>query len=420
MFNFRTMAIIKRELKESIMSKTFILMTILLPLFMFGILAFQTFLYTYDSEDNANLIIASESSQITQSLKDNFSQLPMVKNGKYKLSFETIDREKLHQKLDNMKQDLLNDKVTGIVFIPQTAMKDKEVEYYSKSPSNHDLFDKIRGTINQSLVDNYFHDKQLSKEDIEYARDRVGFNGFRISKDNKIEETTTGARIISFLFSFLLYFSMMFIGMMMMRSVIAEKNSKIVEVLLSSINSKEMMTGKIVGTAITGLLQMTIWILPIVVLISSSIFVIPKEYIPTVTIGQIFYFLLNYFVGILTFLGLFATVGAIFDNDQDAQSGIWPIMMLIMIPFFISISMEKNPDSILAKVTSLLPFSSIIVMPARMSLVEIPVWQFALSIIINVGVMLAIFPFAGKIYRVGILLTGKKPQWSEVIKWLKY
>ena len=82
--------------------------------------------------------------------------------------------------------------------------------------------------------------------------------------------------------------------------------------------------------------------------------------------------------------------------------------------------MLKNPDNLLANITSVLPFSSIIVMPARMSLVEIPIWQFALSIIVNIAVMLAIFPFAGKIYRIGILLTGKKPQWSEVFKWLRY
>jgi len=165
---------------------------------------------------------------------------------------------------------------------------------------------------------------------------------------------------------------------------------------------------------------MAIWLLPLVVVVSSSIFVIPPEFIPNITMGEILYFLFNYFVGLITFLGLFATVGAIFDNDQDAQSGIWPIMMLIMIPFFISISMAKNPNSVLANVTSMLPFASIMVMPARMSLIEIPVWQFATSIVINVATMLLIFPFAGKIYRVGILLTGKKPQWSEVLKWLKY
>lgn len=420
MFNFRTIAIIKRELREKIMSKTFIFMTLLLPLFMFGIMAFQTFLYTYDSESSAKLIVASESPEITSGLTTAFSNLQIVKNGKYSAEFKTLDKQQLQELIASRKKDLLDDKLNGIVFVPKSALKDKKIEYYSKSPSNSDLFNKIKGAINQALVDNYFHDKQLSQNDIEYARDRVDVNGFRISTDNKIEETNDGARIISFVFSFLLYFSLMFIGMMMMRSVVEEKNSKIVEVLLSSVNSKELMVGKILGTAITGLLQMAIWLLPVVVVISSSIFVIPARFIPNITMGEIVYFLFNYFVGLITFLGLFATVGAIFDNDQDAQSGIWPIMMLIMIPFFISVSMGKNPNSVLANVTSMLPFSSLMVMPARMSLVEIPLWQFAASIVINIATMLLIFPFAGKIYRIGILLTGKKPQWSEVIKWLKY
>ncbi|HKJ81209.1 MAG TPA: ABC transporter permease [Ignavibacteriaceae bacterium] len=420
MFNFRTLAIIKRELREKIMSKTFIIMTLLLPVFMFGIMAFQTFLYTYDSESSASLIIVAENQNLTQSLKKDFADLEIIKDGKYTATFKTLDNVQLQSLLESNKKNLLNDKLNGIIFVPSTALKDKKIEYYSKSPSNSDLFNKIRGTINQALVDNYFHDKQLSPDDIEYARDRVDINGFRISTDNKIEETNKGAQIISFVFAFLLYFSLMFIGMMMMRSVVEEKNSKIVEVLLSSVNSKELMMGKIIGTAITGLLQMAIWLLPLVVVVSSSIFVIPPEFIPNITMGEILYFLFNYFVGLITFLGLFATVGAIFDNDQDAQSGIWPIMMLIMIPFFISISMAKNPNSVLANVTSMLPFASIMVMPARMSLIEIPVWQFATSIVINVATMLLIFPFAGKIYRVGILLTGKKPQWSEVLKWLKY
>ena len=420
MLNFRVIAILKRELREKVLSKTFIMMTLLVPVFMFGILGFQTLLYTYNGEDNANLLIISESPELSQSLQKDFSEIPIVKNGKFKIDYETGSKTDIKSKIDGLKNKLLGDKLTGVIFIPTTALKNKKIEYYSKNPGNNDLFEKIRGTINQALVDSYFNNKQLSKEDIEYARDRVDFNGFRITADKEVKEANDGATIISMVFSFILYFSLMFIGMMMMRSVVEEKNSKIVELLLSSVKSKELMTGKIIGTAITGLLQMIIWMSPLIVLISSSLFVIPAEYMPTISIGQILYFLLNYFIGLITFLGLFATLGAIFDNEQDAQSGIWPVMILIMIPFFISISLLKNPDTLLAKITSLVPFSSIIVMPARMSLVDIPIWQFGLSIIVNVTTMLLIFPFAGKIYRVGILLTGKKPQWSEVMKWLKY
>jgi ABC-2 type transport system permease protein len=136
--------------------------------------------------------------------------------------------------------------------------------------------------------------------------------------------------------------------------------------------------------------------------------------------GQILYFLFNFFIALITFMGMFASVGAIFDNDQDAQSGIWPLMIIIMIPFFVAMGMQGNPDNNLAKVGSMFPFASLIIMPARMSLIDVPWWQMLISVVVNIATLLIIFPISGKIYRVGILMTGKKPKWGEVIKWLKY
>jgi ABC-2 type transport system permease protein len=221
-------------------------MTLLVPVFMFGILAFQTFLIAYNGENSATLLIISESSELTNSLRKDFGEMSLVKNGKYKIDFETESKSEIKNKIDGLKNKLLADKLTGVVFIPSTALKDKRIEYYSKNPGNNDLFQKLRGTINQALVDNYFNNKQLSKADIEYARDRVDFNGFRISSDKEVKQANDGATIISMVFSFILYFSLMFIGMMMMRSVVEEKNSKIVELLLSSVKAKELMTGKII------------------------------------------------------------------------------------------------------------------------------------------------------------------------------
>ena len=113
-------------------------------------------------------------------------------------------------------------------------------------------------------------------------------------------------------------------------------------------------------------------------------------------------------------------IGSIFDNAQDAQSGLWPVIMLIMIPFFVAMSMAKNPANPMAEIASMLPFASIIVMPARMTLVDVPIWQFVVSIAVTIGTIFAIFPIAGKIFQVGVLRTGKKPKWSEIIKWLKF
>lgn len=420
MFNRRTLAIMKRELREKLLSKTFILMTILLPVFMIGILAFQTFLYSYEGDNNTTLMIVTESPSLKTEMEDEFNQLAFVKSGYYKISFDNMNKDELDNYIKTRKSDLLSEKLTGIIFIPDSALNTKKVEYFSKNPINRTLFEKVRPTINNVLVSRYFKGKNISDKDISYARQIVDFGNFRISSDKTVEEEGTGTVIVAFLFTFLLYFSLIFIGQMMMRSVVAEKSNRIVEVLLSSANSKELMAGKILGTSITGLMQMIIWLLPIILLITTAWFTLPPEFTLKLSMLQVGYFLLNYFIGLITFMGLFTSVGAIFDNEQDTQSGMWPIMMLIMVPFFIAIAMLENSDNSLARIASMFPFASIIVMPARMVLSEIPAWQFALSLIVNIGTMLLLFPLAGKIYRVGILMSGKKPKWSEVIKWLRY
>ena len=420
MFNRRTIAIIKRELREKLFSKTFILMTLLLPLFMIGILAFQTFLHSYEGDSNTNLIIAAESSSMENDLESELTGLPFVKSGYYRISFETIPGSELDKYIDSRKKELLSEKITGLIFIPDSAQVTKRVEYFSKNPTNRTLFEKLRPAINNVLLTRYFSGKDISENDIAYARRSVGFDNFRVTSDQTAVEEGAGTIIAALLFTFLLYFSLIFIGQMMMRSVVAEKSNRIVEVLLSSVNSRELMTGEILGTSITGLIQMAIWLLPVILLITTALFALPPGFSLKLNMWQVGYFLLNYFIGLITFMGLFTSVGAIFDNEQDTQSGMWPILMLIMIPFFIALAMLENSENSIARIASMLPFASIIVMPARIVLSEIPLWQIILSFVVNVSTMLLLFPIAGKVYRVGILMSGKKPKWSEVVKWLRY
>jgi ABC-2 type transport system permease protein len=180
------------------------------------------------------------------------------------------------------------------------------------------------------------------------------------------------------------------------------------------------MTGKIIGSAITALIQMSIWLAAILMVTSSALVALPPDFIVSIKTVQVIFLLVNFGVGLVLFLSLFGMMGAIFDNPQDAQSGMWPIMMLIIIPFLIAMSMMQNPNSPIANVTAILPFTSVMVMPVKMTLIEVPVWQLALCVLLNIAAIFLVFPIAGKIYRIGILRTGKKPKWSEVIKWLKY
>ncbi|MBK7631079.1 MAG: ABC transporter permease [Ignavibacteriales bacterium] len=419
MFNTRTLAIIKRELKMKLFSKSFILMTLLVPLFMVVIFSIQYLVHSLSDEERADLIVISDSDEILNKLQNEIFQTSSFKSGDLTARFEKIELPKFNSKLIEVKPDIIAQRITGVVFIPSTSLQSKGVEYYSSNPSNSSLFYKIKPSINKTLVEIYFAGRLLTDDEIKFARKDVEINGFRVSSDEKVAEEGYGNRIAMVLFSFLLYMALIFSGTMTMNAVVEEKSNKIVEVLLSSVSSTELMAGKIIGTVIVQVLQMAIWLSPMVLLISTSWFFIPAEFMPQMNFGFVLYFLFNYSIALISYVALYASVGAIFDNPQDAQSGVWPLLMLIMIPFFIALGMESNAQSSLAQIASLFPFSSLIVMPARMILVEVPIWQILLSVVINLVVLIGIFKLAGKIYRIGILLTGKKPKWSEVIGWLK-
>lgn len=419
MLNRRTLAIIKRELRMKLFSKSFILMTLLVPLFMIIIFSVQYFVQSMSEEQRSDLIIISDSDEILNKVQNEIFQTDYFRSGDLTSRTEKTDLNGFKQKLNEVKSDLIAQRVTGVVFIPSTSLQSKEIEYYSSNPNNSSLFYKIKPSINNALVEIYFSGKQLTQDEIKFARKDVEINGFRISSDEKIEQEGYGNRIAMFLFSFLLYFALIFSGAMTMNAVVEEKSNKIVEVLLSSASSTELMAGKIFGTVIVELIQMVIWLSPVILLITTSWFFIPPEFMPQMGIGYILYFLFNYALALTTYVALYATVGAIFDNPQDAQSGVWPLLMLIMIPFFIALGLQSNAQTSFAVVASLFPFASLIVMPARMILVEVPLWQILLSSLINIILLIGIFKLAGKIYRIGILLTGKKPKWSEVIRWLK-
>ena len=418
MFNYRILGIIKRELKEKLLSKSFILTTVLFPVFLFIIGGVQALLVTDEAVSKLNIVC--EDQNLTQSFQRELSLSELVKEGKYSFEFYTMNREELKKHLDVNKKALLEDKLTGVVFVPTTALTDKRLEYYSKTPNNITLSRKIEEPINKVLIDAYFSNKALSTEELDFARKGVNFNGFKVSKEESIKEEGFGSIVLSYIFAFLLYISLLMSGQMMLQSVIEEKSSRIVEVILSSVSPREMMTGKIVGSAITALMQMGIWLAAIITIASSVFFALPAEVVVDIKTVQVVFLLVNFAVGLVLFLSLFGMVGSIFDNPQDAQSGMWPVMMLIMIPFFVAMSMMQNPNSPIGNVTALLPFTSIMVMPVKMTIVEVPIWQLALSIVVNIIAIFFVFPIAGKIYRVGILRTGKKPKWSEVVKWLKY
>lgn len=421
MFNYRSKAILKREIKQQIFSRKFLIMTISMPVVMAIIFGLQFFIATFDKEEKSSLHIINESAGFQNLVKQQIADSDLNNAELYQLQYLLLDAADLTAYVDEQRPALLNGQLTGVVFIPDSARDDKNISYYSTNPANQILQTRMREVVNKALVGEYFDELNIDPVAIEYARTNVSVEGIRVSKEGN-SDLNTGNLIIAFGSTFLIYISLLSMGPTVMAAVNEEKTSRVVEVLLSAVTPQELMYGKIMGTAMAGLAQMLIWISPMLILslISLPALVMLNTLSFDISLFHIVYFLCNYLMGLLIFLSIFAAFGAMFDTPQDAQSSMMPVMMLIIIPFLMVFTMARNPANTVAEITSMLPFATILVMPARMTLIDVPLWQLGVAFMVNLLTIYYSIRFGAKIYRVTILMTGKRPGWKEIYKWIRY
>ena len=219
----------------------------------------------------------------------------------------------------------------------------------------------------------------------------------------------------------LLYTTLIMYGIMVMRSVLEEKTSRIVEVMLASLTPKEMMAGKVLGVGAVGITQLIIWAIAGAALSTVGLGAMASSGIslnlpPAALIGLPIFFLL----GFLLYSSTFAALGAAVNSEQEAQQ----LQMIVMLPLIIAISswfvVMRDPNSVFSVIVSLFPFTSPIMMYLRLSVSEPPIWQIALSVAILLVTIYGVISVCARIYRVGILMYGKKPTLPEILRWLRY
>jgi ABC-2 type transport system permease protein len=211
-----------------------------------------------------------------------------------------------------------------------------------------------------------------------------------------------------------------------MRSVLEEKTTRMVEILVSSVRPFQLMMGKIIGIAAVALTQYLIWTASGSLLAGFGAGMaaalqpgtqLPKVHLPFALLAYVLFFLLG---GYLLYASLFSAVGAMVSNEQDMQQAQAPVTLLIIVPVLLFGLVMRSPNSTLAVLLSSIPFFSPILMPLRIALQTPPLWQIALSVVLLALTTLGVVHISGKIYRVGILMSGKRPSLVELSRWLKY
>lgn len=428
--------VIQREYFTRVRKKSFIILTLLMPFLMVALSLVPFWLSTLNDGSVKNVAVIDNTGIYAPLLKST-SQF----------EFQIIGKADQQATETRIGKDIF-----AILQITKDLSKDsRAVSLTSDKQSPLELQSLIERVLNEKVteqrLDALSQSSSVNSEAIVQVRNileksaGVSLRTLRMGDDGSLKESSTEiATIIGMLFTILIYMFILLYGNMVMQAVLEEKKSRVVEVMVSSVKPVKLLIGKIVGIGLVGLTQLAIWIIITTVLSAGvSMFVTNPEQAATLTSDMsefnveaimnsfmslnwfelILYFILFFIGGYVLYASIFAMFASAVNSEEDTTQFMTPVTLIILFAFFAGFYSVSNPDGPLAFWTSLIPFTSPIVMMVRIPF-GIPFWEIATSLVLLYGTFLLISILAGKIYRVGILMYGKRPSVKEMIKWATY
>lgn len=422
----KLLLIIQREYLSKVRKKSFIIMTLLTPLFMIGIFVIPTLL-AMNSDDKSTVAVIDE---------NNFADLKFVSSN----SIEYVDLNQLD--FEQNKSSLI-EVYNFLLHIPKVdslSQVENNIDIYSENQMSLSIKQIIESHIDKQLTNIYLKRKGIDLKKIKNSESNTSLRTFIVGENGENTKGNSEASFgIGLIGGFLIYIFIFMYGTMVMRSVIEEKTNRIVEIVISSVKPFELMLGKIISVALVGLSQFAMWIILgfVFILIANgflsteiditslnahegtlqsdindSLMALPLKSLLTT-------FIIYFLGGYLLYGSLFAAIGAASDQETDSQQFIVPITIPLILSFILVQIVIDNPHGGLAYWLSMIPFTSPIIMIARVPF-GVPLHELILSISLLILGFLFTTWLAGKIYRVGILMYGKKASYKELWKWIKY
>lgn len=429
--------VIQREFLERVSKKSFIITTILMPVLMLALMATPALIMAFAGNEAKTVDIVDESLVIAPALK----------------SDDGIKYITCTQPLDSVRA---NSTADAVLFIPKDVMDGKKaIQLYNNEASSMTLESNIRDQVNGIIENIRLESYDIANLDqiLKEVESDVSIQSYdNTSKDEEKESSTILSYILGTVLTFFLYMCLLLYGQMVMTSIIEEKNNRVLEIVVSSVKPTQLMLGKICGIGLVAVTQIVIWG---VLLAALSAFVLPAltpasvaadlsamnaagaagteslgtpvELLQALSILgnvgyiiQIFGLLLLFLVGgFMLYAAVYAAIGSAVDNIQDAGQLQSVVVMPIILGIVFGMMAASDPGSQLSLWTSMIPFTSPMVMMARIPF-GVPGWQITVSLIILYASFFAMVWVAAKIYRVGIFMYGKKPSVKELIRWMRY
>jgi ABC-2 type transport system permease protein len=418
----KVITIIKREYLSRVRSKGFIIGTALSPLLLMSFVLIPMLVARGSGRAHYRLAVLDQTGD--EALHTRVKELLTASDPRsdtYEVRREVVNSaEQLEARQQELNREMIEKKLDGYVVVPSDVLSPRgKIFYHTQNVSDFGRNSRISRDFNTAVIE-----RRMTLEGIDAARVNELSKRIEMETINERGERERGQTVIlAYALLMILYITILVYGIAVMRGVIEEKQSRIIEVLLSSVKPFQLMLGKLVGIGLVGLTQYLIWA-SFAVLISglaaAQSLTFSSLRFPQVSLSLMVFFVLYFLLGYFLFATFYAMVGAIVSSEEDGQQVQMPVTMTIVIPVAISSIILRNPNSGLATALSLVPFFSPVLMFMRISIQPPPWWQIALSLLLLLATILGAVWVAAKIYRVGVLMYGKRPTLPELARWLRY
>jgi len=410
-----TWLIIRREYLERVRTRAFIVSTILLPAFMFGVTILPSMLASRKSKSARHIVVAASDQSVADAIAKQLSSKDNDGN------YQPETRIATQATQQELSQALSSGAIDGYLWVTDDAIASGQVTFTASNTSDFVESGELRAAVNSGVRRARLQARGISPADADEILKSVMVESVRMEGGKQKSAGGIGSFFAAFGLAFTLYMMLIMYGMATMRSVLEEKTSRVMEVMLSSVTSKELMAGKILGVGAVGLTQIAVWVVFLIGISGSTLVSSPelRENL-SIPLGILIFLPVFFVLGYMLYSSLYAALGAMVNSEQEAQQFQWFVTMPLIIPIVTMTAVIRQPDSAMSIWMSMVPFFSPILMYVRMVSHTPPLWQIVLSIALLLATTYLVVALCSRIYRVGILMYGKRPTLPEIVKWVKY
>jgi ABC-2 type transport system permease protein len=433
-----TWLIIQREYLERVRQRSFLVLTLLLPAIIVGAFVIPSKLSKMKNSKTQRLVVVTSTPQFGEIVRQQL--VAGTKPGEGVSADADADKDKdvddddkpsrdyaieVDSNSSELERTALRNRVTsgdidGYLWLSDDAVAARKVTYYGRETGGFIEKAWLRGQLDRAILLEELAQRGVGGAQADALLKPVKLETMHLEAGRETKANDRGAFFAVLIMVMLLYMAVIFYGVSVMRAVLEEKNSRVMEVMLSSATSTELMAGKLIGVGAVGLTQIGIWI------VMAGVYALPAlaasastgeiRIAPLTLAAFALFFLFGYFL----YSSIYAAVGAVITSEQEGQQLQFIILLPLIVAVFMMGPVMRAPDSPVAVWTSMVPFFSPVLMYVRIAVQPPPVWQIALSLVLLVVTIAGILILCARIYRIGILMYGKRPTLPEILKWLKY